>query len=61
MAKVQTADESGDTQEHGGGVRGWRWLPEMRRSDFEKIKTKNFKKRVEGGADDAVERWMHRE
>ena len=44
MAEVQTADESGDTQEHGGGARGWRWLLEMRRSDFEKIKAKNSRK-----------------
>jgi hypothetical protein len=46
MVVVQTADESSDTQEHGGRAYEWRWLPEMHRSDFEKIKTKNFKKRV---------------
>jgi hypothetical protein len=49
MMADQTMDESGDTQEHSGGVRGWRWLPEMYRYYFEKIETKNFKKRVKGG------------
>jgi hypothetical protein len=46
MAEVQTVDDSGEHQEHNGGVREWRWLPEMRRFDFEKIKTKNFKKKA---------------
>jgi hypothetical protein len=67
MAMVQTVDESCDTLKHGGGAHGWRWLPEMHRSDFEKIKTKNFSKRAEGAnlrmrvIVDAIERWIYRE
>jgi hypothetical protein len=45
-AVVQTVDESGGPQEHGRRAYGWRWLPEMHISDFEKIKTKNFRNRV---------------
>jgi hypothetical protein len=48
MVVVQTVDVSDDTQEHDGGACAWRWLFEMHRSDFEKIKTKNFRKRAEG-------------
>jgi hypothetical protein len=60
MAEVQTADESGDTQEHGGQARGWRWRPEMFRSDFEKIKAKDIWKKDEGAAEEADERWIYR-
>jgi hypothetical protein len=46
MAEVQTADDGGGNQEHKGGARGWRWLPEIHKSNFEKIKTKNFRKKA---------------
>ena len=66
MVVVQTANKSNNTQEHSGGARGWGWLPKMHRFDFEKIKTKNFGKRV--GADsrmravvEAIEQWIYRE
>jgi hypothetical protein len=67
MMAIQTADESGNTQEHDARARGWRWLPEMYRSDFEKIRTKNFRKRAKGADSwmravvDAVDRWIYRE
>ena len=58
MAEVQTVDDSSEHQEHNGGVREWRWLPEMRSSNFEKIKPKNLRKITERAADAAVERWI---
>jgi hypothetical protein len=61
MAVVQTAEESNDPQEQGGGARGWRWLLEMHRFDFEKIKTKNFRKKAKGVVVDVVEWWIYSE
>jgi hypothetical protein len=67
MVVVQIADESSDIQEHGGWARGWKWLPEMHRYDFEKIKTKNFRKRAKGADSrrravmEAIEHWIYRE
>jgi hypothetical protein len=61
MVEVRTTDDSGGHQEHNGGVRGRRRLPEMRRSDFEKIKPKNFRKIEERITDAAVERWIDKE